>query len=175
MKYITIILFALLCCSFQATAQADVIETYFEQHEEDEDYTIVFISPRMFQMIAKLESEEMEEEVRDVIRDLRGLRIMTTEENAMEQYKELSKKLNFTEYEELMKIRDEENNVRIMIKEDESNKINELLLLVGSEDQFVVISFLGNIDIQKIAKLSGTIEINGIEYLDNIGGGEENN
>ena len=172
MKYITIILFALLCCSFQATAQADVIEAFFEEHEEDDDYTIVFISPKMFQMIAKLEVDEMEDEVRDVIRDLRGLRIMTTEENGMEQYKALSKKLKFSEYEELMKIRDEDTNVRIMIKEDSANKINELLLLVGSEDEFVLISFIGNIDIQKIAKLSGTIEINGIEYLDNIGGKE---
>ncbi len=170
MKYITIILFALLCCSFQATAQADVIESFFEQHEDNEDFTIVFISPKMFQMIAKLPSDDMEEEVRDVIRDLKGLRIMTTEESPLDYYKSLSKKLNFSEYEELMKIRDEETNVRIMIKEDASDKISELLLLVGGEEDFALISFIGNIDIQKIAQLSGTIEINGIEYLDNLGG-----
>ena len=171
MKYIPIILFAMLCCSFQATAQADVIASFFEEHEENEDFTIVHISSKMFQMIAKLPSDDMEEEVRDVIRDLKGLRIMTTEENPNEHYNALSKKLNFSEYEELMKIRDEETNVRIMIKEDSADKINELLLLVGGEEEFVLISFIGNIDINKIAQLSGTIEINGIEYLDNLGGG----
>lgn len=170
MKYIPILLFAMFCCSFQAIAQADVIATFFEEHEENEDFTIVHVSSRMFGMIAKLDVEEMDEDVRDVIRDLKGLRIMTTDENPYEHYKALSKKLNFSEYEELMKIRDEETNVRIMIKEDASNKINELLLLVGGVDEFALISFIGNIDINKIAQLSGTIEINGIEYLDNLGG-----
>lgn len=170
MKYIPFFLFAMFCCSFQATAQADVIEAFFEAHEEDEDFTIVYISSRMIEMISKLPIDDMEQEVRDVIGDLKGLRIMTTEEQGMERYKALSSKLKFSEYEELMKIRDEDTNVRILIKEDGSKKINELLLLVGSEDEFVLISFIGNIDINKIAQLSGTIEINGIEYLDNLGG-----
>jgi len=150
-------------------AQADVIEAYFGAHEDDEDFTIVFISPKMFEMIAKLPSDDMEDEVRAVIRDLKGLRIMTTEENSLQHYKALSEQLNFSEYEELMKIRDEETNVRIMIKENSLGNISELLLLVGGADDFALISFIGNIDINKIAQLSGTIEINGIEYLDNIG------
>jgi len=171
MKYIPIILFAMFCCSFQVAAQADVIEAYFEAHEEDEDFTIVHISSKMFGMIAKLPSEEMDDEVRDVIRDLKGLRIMTTEENTMEHYKALSKNLNFSEYEELMRVKDEDTNVRILIKEDSATeRINELLLLVGGEEEFALISFIGKIDINKIAQLSGTIEINGIEYLDNLGG-----
>lgn len=170
MKYIPIFLFAFLVCNFQAIGQADVIEEYFEQHEENEDFTVVFISPKMFQMIAKIEAEEMEQGVRDVIKDLRGLRVLTTEVDPLMHYKELAGKLKFSDYEELMKIRDEDTNVRIMIKENSENKISELLLLVGGEDDFVLISFVGNIDINKIAQLSGTIEINGIEYLDNIGG-----
>ena len=170
MKYISIFLFAFLCCSFQVSAQSDIIEEYFEAHEDDEEMTIVYISPRMFQMIAKLEIDEMEEDVRNVIKDLRGLRVMTTEEDGMEHYKALASKLKFSEYEELMRIKDEDTNVRILVKDDSSDRINELLLLVGSEDEFVLVSFIGNIDINKIAQLSGNIEINGIEYLDNLGG-----
>ena len=124
-------------------------------------------------MISKIEVEEMDEDVRAVIKDLRGLRVMTTDIDPLSHYKALSSKLKFSEYEELMKIRDEGTNVRIMIKEA-NDKINELLLLIGGEDDFVLISFVGNIDINKIAQLSGTIDINGIEYLDNIGGGDKN-
>jgi len=170
MKYISILFFALLCCSFNANAQADVIESYFEKYEESDDFTIVMISPRMFSLIAKLDIDEMEEDVRNVIKDLRGLRVMTTEEDGMAHYKELSSQLKFSEYEELMRVKDEDNNVRIMIKENTAGKISELLLLVGSEDEFVLVSFIGNIDINKIAQLSGNLEINGIEYLDNLGG-----
>ncbi|MBK7637736.1 MAG: DUF4252 domain-containing protein [Saprospiraceae bacterium] len=46
--------------------------------------------------------------------------------------------------------------------------INELLLLVGGKTEFVMMSFVGNIDLNKIAKLAKKLDIDGAEHLDKV-------
>ncbi len=168
MKYISILIIALLSFTVQSQAQEDAISNYFEQYLEDENFTVVYISARMFQLFSKLDLEDEEnQEVLEAIKDLRGIRILTTEHNTMQYYKEAKKKINTKGYEILMTVRDEDENVEFLIKE-EGDKISELLLLVGGEEDFVLMSFIGTIDINKIAKLSKSMEIDGLEHLEKI-------
>ena len=46
--------------------------------------------------------------------------------------------------------------------------INELLLLVGGKDEFVMVSFIGNIDLNKISKLAKVLDVEGAEHLDKL-------
>lgn len=147
--------------------QSDAIEKYFEKYMDDEQFTVVYISPKMFSMISKITPEDMDPEVRDVIKDLKGLRILTTETNTAAFYKEAKSKIDTKEYEVLMTVRDEGTNVEFLVK-DSGDIINELLLLVGGDD-FVMMSFVGNIDLNKIAKLANTLDIDGMEHLENLG------
>jgi hypothetical protein len=66
-----------------------------------------------------------------------------------------------------MTIRDGNSNVRFLIKSKE-DLIEELLLLVGSEEEFVMISFVGKIDLEKISKLSNSANIEGLQHLEKI-------
>ena len=68
--------------------QSDAIEKYFEKYMDDEQFTVVYISPKMFNMISKITPEDMDPEVKDVINNLKGLRILTTETNTSDFYKE---------------------------------------------------------------------------------------
>ncbi|MEO6760609.1 MAG: DUF4252 domain-containing protein, partial [Saprospiraceae bacterium] len=68
---------------------------------------------------------------------------------------------------ELLTVRDGQQNVRIWIK-DTGNVIEELLLLVGSPNEFTLLSFTGKIDLDKISTLSKTLDINGADQLDKI-------
>jgi len=107
--------------------------------------------------------------IADVIKDLQSLRILTTEENSAEFYKEASKTIPTNSYEMLMSVRDKGENIRFFVKDDNAGMISELLLLVGGEDQFVLMSFLGKIDLKKIGKLAKTLDIDGAEHLEKLG------
>jgi hypothetical protein len=82
-------------------------------------------------------------------------------------YKEALSKVPQNEYSELLTVRDGDENVRIWVK-DSGDIINELLLLVGSPDEFVLLSLTGKIDLNQISELSKTLDIDGVEHLDKI-------
>ncbi len=172
MRYLMIFAFLFLGIANGVQAQ-DAIERYFDQYVEDERFTVVYISSKMFQMISKLDIDEINEDpdakvAMEMVNDLKGLRVLTTEENTKEFYNEAISKINTDEYEVLMTVRDGDENVRFWVKEG-SNVINELLLLVGGEDNFVLLSFLGKIDLNKISKLANQIDIKGAEHLEKVG------
>ena len=157
----------MLMLSISGFSQVDAIAKYFSKYQEDTDFTVVYISPKMFEMISKLAEEEIEPEVQAIIRDLKGLRVLTTEKNPMRYYNEVTETLNLKSYEELMTIRDGNSNVRFLIK-SKNELVEELLLLVGSEEEFVMISFVGKIDLEKISRLSNTADIEGLQHLQKI-------
>lgn len=152
-----------------ASAQADAISKYFDKYLEDEAFSVVYISPKMFDLVSKLDVDDMDQDTKDVLHDLKGLRILTRDNDGQKYYQEAMNILNTKEYETLMTVRDGDSNVRFWVKEDpaNSNRINELLLLVGGED-FALISFVGNIDLKKISKLSDKMDVKGMEHLEDL-------
>lgn len=166
MKYLKILFLALLLApAFTAGAQSQVnaIDKYFQQYVDDERFTVVYISPKLFQMIGKLDIDKFDSDreaqaIMDIAQDLQGLRILVSEEDAMELYQEAKSKINTDEYEVLMTVRDRDgDNVEFLVRDDGSNIIEELLLLVGG-DEFVMLSFVGTLDLNKISQLARTIE-----------------
>jgi len=171
MKYIIFLFLGLMTMNMQA--QQDAIDKYFKQYVEDENFTVVFISPKMFQLISKLDLNEVDNDpeakmVMETVKDIRGLRVLTTDVDPMLRYKEAMQKINTNEYEVLVTVRDKGENVRIWVKESD-NVIEELLLLVGAVDEFVMLSFVGNIDLDKISKLANNIDVKGAEHLNKVG------
>ncbi len=172
MKYFWMLALALFALQAPALAQPDAISQYFDQYVDDENFTVVYLSPKMFQLLGKLDLDELEDkeaaEVMDVVSDLRSLRILTTEENSLKYYEEAIQKLDTRDYEVLMTVRTEDENVNFYVKDDGGNVIEELLLLVGGTDNFVLMSFIGNINLKKISKLAKTIDVDGMEHLENL-------
>ena len=167
MKRILFLIAALI--SVQAmSAQSDAIEKYFSKYLDDDRFTVVYISPKMFSMVSKMDIKDMEPEVKEIISNLRGLRILTTEINSEAFYKEALNTINTKEYEVLMKVRDGNESVQFLVKDDGGSTINELLLLVGGSSDFVLLSFVGTIDLNKISKLANSMDIKGAEHLEKI-------
>ena len=170
MKYIVILFLSLV--SYSAFAQIDAIEKYFGQYMEDEDFTVVYVSPKMFNLISRLDLNEVNEDpeakmIMETVKDIKGLRVLTTDINPMERYKEAMNNINTNEYEVLVSVRDKGENVRIWVKEDQA-VISELLLLVGALDEFVMLSFVGNIDLEKISRLANELDVKGVEHLNKV-------
>lgn len=152
------------------SAQNDAINRFFTQYMDDERFTVVFVSPKMFSLVSKISTDDPDwEKFRDVVGGLTGLRVLTSDgiEDGMKLYKEALAKVPATEYDELLTVRDGKENVRIWVK-DSGNIINELLLLVGAPDEFVLVSLTGTIDLDKISNLSKGLDIDGVKHLEKV-------
>ncbi len=167
MKSIILSFFVIIASSLCSFAQEDAIMKYFSKYVDDQRFSAVYISPKMINMISKIEVEDMEPEVQEVIRSMKGLRILHTEQNALQYYNEALKAINTNEYELLLTARENGENVRFMVK-DNGDIVEELLMIVGGEKNFALLSFLGNIDLKKIGKLAKALNIDNLQYLDKL-------
>jgi len=171
MKNITII-FALffMGLSTQASAQLDAISKYFSKYMDNEDFTVVYVSGRLFNMFDAatdgLEDKEVQA-IKKVVDEMRGLRILTTDKDPGKFYEEALSIINKQEYEVLMEVREgKHQKVQFLIKE-EANQVNELLLLVGesahgnSEGEFVLMSFAGKINLDELHELEDAFKNDG--------------
>ncbi len=164
-KSMIVLFVGILLTPLSIWAQEDAITKYFEKYMDDEKFTIVYITPKMFQMISKLNLKDKEgQDIKEVLQDLRGLRILQADHNGLQYFKEAINTFKTNEYELLMSVRDKDENVRFWTKEN-NGIISELLMLVGEKDEFTLISFIGNISLDKISKLSNKIDIDGAEHL----------
>lgn len=167
MKSICFSFLAVLFTSLSSYAQEDAITKYFNKYMDDEKFSVVYISPKMFSMVSKIEIEDMEPELQEVIKSMKGLRILHTEQNALQYYNDALKTINTSEYELLLTARGEGENVRFMVK-DNGDIVEELLMIVGGNENFALLSFIGNIDLKKIGKLAKALDIDNMQYLETL-------
>lgn len=164
----------MLLAAVAVHAQNDAITRFFNQYAEDERFTVVYVSPKMFQLVAKIDTDDPDwQQLREIVKDLGGIRVLTGDSIAggLDLYKEALGRVPQKEYEELLTVRDGNEHVRIWVK-DTGNIIEELLLLVGAPDEFTLLSITGKIDLDKISALSKTLDIEGVEHLDKVKGTE---
>jgi hypothetical protein len=168
MKKLMISMLAILFTSIGLFAQNTAIDKFFEEYQDNENFSVVYVSPKMFQMLAKVATEELDEDVNAIVKDLKGLKILRTEVNAETVYTDAVKKINTNEYELLLTARDKGQNVNFYTKTSSDEVIEELLLLVGGNKEFVLLSFVGTLDLNRIAKLASKLDMDGAEHLEKL-------
>jgi len=168
MKKTIIVLSLLLFCTVQGMAQSDAISKYFSKYVDDPQFTVVHISGKMFELISELPDDDEDRDLKRQIDNLKGLRILSADSvNGVRLYKEIYTKLNVSGYEELMIVREGDQEFKFLIKE-KNRVISELLMLSGQKDSFFMLSLIGTIDLKSISKLSKAVKIDGLEKLEGI-------
>lgn len=170
-RIIPIIVLTLLVTG--VNAQDDAISKFFSKYMEDENFSRVYISPKMMQMAGgflKSASEDSDQEAEDLgelISKVRGIRILSTETtNGKSLYQEAMNTLNKNKYEDLMDVADKGSNVKFMVRE-ENGLVKEFLMISGSGESFTLLSMLGNFTYQDLNMLAEKTNMPGMkEYQD---------
>ncbi len=144
-----------------------VTDEVFEKYSGKEQYTSVHITKYMFELFSKITDEAEDKEFHEATKNLTAIKILTCDENQQSFYHELMNKYKAANYQDLMVIKDGKEDVKFMIY-DTGDKITELIMLVGGDGDSVLIALQGNIDLKQISKLSKTMNIDGMDHLDNI-------
>ena len=82
-------------------------------------------------------------------------------------YKEAFTLIPIKEYEELMSVRDKDKDMKFFIKES-GGKISELLMIMGGNEQFMVMSLFGEIDLKQISRIGKKMDVEGLEHLEKM-------
>jgi len=160
------ILSVLLVMTSGVFAQDDAIGKFFGKYVEDSRFTVVSVSPKMFRLLSKVNWDTIPADLKQTVTRLHSLRILSTETTPLQFYKEALSKIDMKEYEELITIRSRNDNVRFVIKEA-GGVVHELLMIAVDEDGFTLLSFTGDIDLDKLSRLSSSLDIKGMEGLKN--------
>jgi hypothetical protein len=165
---------ALLIVMNGAFAQ-DAISKFFSKYQTDESFSSVTVSSKMFGLFTDMEADTPDDKaILEAISKLKGLKILAKEDarTARALYKEAFTLIPIKEYEELMAVRTDDKDMKFFIKET-SGKISELLMVVGGNEQFMVMSLFGEIDLKQIARIGKKMDVKGLEHLENMHEGDK--
>jgi hypothetical protein len=153
-----------------ANAQNDAIAKFISKYQNDESFSQVNISGKMFSMMAHLDGDTPESKAMiSAISKIKGLKIIRKGEarNSRELYKEAMAMVPVSEFEELMTIRDKDKDMKFFTKES-AGKISELIMVMGGNDEFLLMSLYGEIDLKEMSKIGKSINIDGLQNLDKL-------
>lgn len=166
----TLLIFTILFISILGISQDNAIDKYYQHYANQEEFTKVTISGKMFELFTYLETDDEDaKEVLNTIKKLSGMKMLICDSlgNGVSEYKSALTKMP-KEYEVLMTIDDEDEDLTFLIKETKGI-VSELLLVGGGEDNLFILSLYGIIDLKQISKLASHVNIEGLEHLKHVG------
>lgn len=165
-KLVLIIIISAL--SLSAFCQKSPVDELFERYDGKDGFTSVYISSKMFSLLARLDTEDAD--FQNLVTRIKSIRILSIDSaknvSGLNFSSELLPKLNRTGFEELMTVREETGEVRFMIREV-GGKIAGLVMVTGGRGSSVV-SIRGDLDLKTIASLSDSMGIEELEGLDKV-------
>ena len=159
------IIFILLCFWGLCSSAQNLVDQFCDRYGNDGKFTVVNVSSKMFSLIADMSDPETE----TIIKDLTGFKLLKTQHDIPRYYREVLAVINDSRkgYEELMRVQEQREDVRIYVREVKG-VITELIVLVNNSREFVLMGFTGKIDLKKISRLSKSVNVSGMEYLNNV-------
>ena len=160
----------MMVLSMAANAQGEAVAKFFSKYQDDETFTQVKVSQKMFGLFTNMDVDKPEDkEILDAISKIQGLRVLAKHEtrDSRTLYKEALSSIP-SAYEELMSVRDKDKDMKFYIKEISSGKIGELVMVMGGNDEFMLLTLFGEIDLKKISSIGKKMNIEGLDKLEKI-------
>ena len=149
--------------------QTSAVDKVFDKYSGKEGYTTVYISSFMFNMLNSLETDDPEfDEFKKATAGIQSIKILTQDGGDSEAFgAELLEMLPRSEYKEMMVVKDRDEDVLFLARE-ENGKITEFLLIVSGGGEDALIAIQGDIDLESISSIASGLDMPGFENLEDI-------
>ena len=157
---------AMAIFSLAAVAQNNALDKYFTQYQGDEDFSKVSISGKVFEMTAYLETDDADiEEVKEFASGIEGLKMLIGEnvDENFSKYNAAAIKVAKS-YEELMSVDDKDGKFTFYIDE-RNGVVKEFVVVATVENNLVLVSLVGKMDLRQLSKISQKINNEGFDYI----------
>lgn len=166
----TCVIFLLACITGSlAFAQNSWTDDFFSKYEGKPGFTSVLVTQQLFSLLASATTPD-NNDIKSLVEGLQGVKVLafdadsTDTAKAAAYYREAYSEMPKDQYDALMTVHSETDNVLLLGRMQSPEILSELLLLCTSDDSFVLVQVKGTIDLNNIAKLK---DLN-IEGLDKI-------
>ncbi|MEM9920179.1 MAG: DUF4252 domain-containing protein [Bacteroidota bacterium] len=155
-----------MCTLLQA--QDNIVSNYFSQYEKDPAFESTDVTQKTFALLEEVEAQSEEEKgFLKALGKLDGIKVLHKEKtkDAEWLYQEVADKIRKDgRYEDLIVVQDESDRIMIVLREEEK-EIRELVLVIGEkEESFLLITIFGEIDLENITNLAGVMQSNGAKW-----------
>ncbi len=167
-------------------------QSIFDKYEDFDEVSSVIVNQKMFSMLASINIDLDDPEAQgyvDMVKKITGFKVFSTgdEKVSANMKATVAKYLKSSDLEELMRIKDGDQTVKIYVKEGkDDNHVKELLMFVTGlkeltkgeditingkkrEIETVLLSLTGDIDLRQISKLTNQMNIPGGKHLEKAG------
>ena len=159
-------------------AQDSPANQLFEKYSDADGFSSIDIAKGLFELFANIESDDEDfEEFQKALDGIEKMQLLQYSlENGQQEtmdsfYADIEKSIPFKEYDELMVIKESDAKINFYSK-SERGIISELMMVVNGNDEVVLMSLTGNIDLKHIAKLGSKMNLGGMEYLGKMKAGK---
>ena len=153
---------------------AGFAQSIFDKYEDLDKVTSVVVNQSMFNLLAKIDVEVDDKEAQDfmdIAKTIKNLKVFTTDDKSIsvDMKASVDKYLKSSSMEELMRVKDEDTNVKFYIKTGrDSDHVSELLMFITGINnvkmkdrkfETVLLSLTGDIDLNKISSLTNRMNL----------------
>ena len=159
----------LMIFTLSAFGQKSAVDKVFDKYSGKDGYTTVYISSYMFNLMSSIDSDDPDfDEFKKATSGISSIKILTQDGSNSEAFgEELIAMLPRSEYKEMMVVKDQEEEVLFLARE-EGGKITEFLLIVSGGGEDALIAIQGDIDMESISKIASGLDMPGLENLEDM-------
>lgn len=150
------------------TAQNPAVEKLFNMYQGKEGFTTVLVSQDAFKVLSNMET--IEGDLDNPLEKIHAVKILAQEDDAqvsgLNFYDELKKDMDFNGYKELVVVKEKDQDVWIIGREQDG-RFSEMLVIVGGEDN-VLIWIEGDFTFEELVSLSNLVGIDQLHILEEL-------
>lgn len=169
-----IIVITLVMIPSSIFAQGDFDKLY-EKYAGKDGFTSINISTDMFKFLNSMDMSDSSDEAKktqNVMAQLEGLKMLVYDKPegkvGVDFYKEINDNISMKDFVELMTVKDSDSDIKFLVKKSGKNSVSELLMIVKGEDEVLIMSMTGDIDMNTISDISNSLNMKGMDKLDKI-------
>lgn len=167
MKKIIITLTLLL--SIGALSAQNAISNHFSDYQEREDIIHISVTGKIFELMGHVEVEtEEEKEFQEFVTSINRFEMIIGDEPVFskDDFRSALGRVD-EQYEELMSIEDKDGTFNFRIDE-RNGVVRELVMVAIADEDLIVFSLSGDMDLKQISKIGAQIQTEGFQYLEKI-------
>lgn len=160
---------------FFAMAQGNLLSNFYSKYAGQDGFTSVNVTSDLFGLFSSIEGDEDMQNLQSLMSGLNSIRVLAYENkelkegstilNGSDLFNEAIKQLPANTFKELVTVKEKDQNVRIMAQGTENGMLKDMIILVGSEDEFVFVHIDGILDLNTLMKMGDKMNIKGMDEL----------
>jgi hypothetical protein len=145
--------FAFLACSLSAQT---ALQNFVEEYRAQPRFTYAYVSKDLLNNATQLDIQERDwKKIQNIVKNIGSLTILAGDSirDAKMVYEKAQNIVAQMDMDEMLTVRDGDAKVRILVREEDAN-ISQIVLLVADTHDFVLISFNGQLELSSISELA---------------------